>query len=68
MKILKQELPLQDTSITWVDLDKFIREFTQSTGNKGIEQEAHILQAALDFKEIKLRECMVPRTEIIAVE
>lgn len=68
VKILKQELPLQDTSITWVDLDKFIREFTQSTGNKGIDQEAHILQAALDFKEIKLRECMVPRTEIIAVE
>ncbi len=68
VKILKQELPSQDTSITWVDLDKFIREFTQSTGNKHIEQEAHILQAALDFKETKLRECMVPRTELVAVE
>lgn len=52
-----------------VDLDHFIRSATDE--NKEIEQlenEVQIFQNALDFDKIRVRECMVPRTEIVAIE
>lgn len=51
------------------DLDHYIREFSRG-GKEIIEaaQEIQMLQNAIDFRMIKLRECMVPRTEITAIE
>lgn len=52
-----------------VDLDMYIRELT--TRNDQVEEmdtEIQIFQNALDFKEVKLRECMIPRNEIVAIE
>jgi len=52
-----------------VDLDHFVnlskqREESEEPGHHNIR----IFQNALDFSNVKLRECMVPRTEIEAVE
>ena len=33
-----------------------------------VDSEIQIFQNALDFSEVKVREAMVPRTEIIATE
>jgi putative hemolysin len=44
-----------------VDLDLYIRELT-SRNNQTEEMDA------LDFKEVKVRECMIPRKEIISIE
>lgn len=52
-----------------VDLDHFVNISNQS--NKETEPHHHnirIFQNALDFSNVKLRECMVPRTEIEAVD
>lgn len=52
-----------------VDLDHFVNISKQSREES--EPDHHnirIFQNALDFSNIKLRECMVPRTEIEAVE
>jgi CBS domain containing-hemolysin-like protein len=52
-----------------VDLDHFVNLSKQSEEES--EPDHHnirIFQNALDFSNVKLRECMVPRTEIEAVE
>ncbi len=52
-----------------VDLDNYINERIQK--KNGVEEEEYelkIFQNALDFSNVKLRECIVPRTEITAVE
>jgi CBS domain containing-hemolysin-like protein len=52
-----------------VDLDHFVNISNQS--NEDSENDHHnirIFQNALDFSRVKLRECMIPRTEIEAIE
>jgi len=65
-KVRKAE---EDIVFSKIDLDHFIslsREREHAS-----EPERHsikIFRNALDFSNVKLRECMVPRTEIVAVE
>jgi len=52
-----------------VDLDNLVQKSQfESNDDKEIKQNIQIFQNALDFSEVKLRECMVPRTEIVALE
>lgn len=52
-----------------VDLDHFIRSATEENQEKEqLDSEVQIFQNALDFDKLRVRECMVPRTEIVAVE
>lgn len=52
-----------------VDLNDFIAEGQdENQENNEIENEIRLFQNALDFSKVKLRECMVPRTEIEALE
>jgi CBS domain containing-hemolysin-like protein len=52
-----------------VDLDHFVNLGQQTTEKtEPYHHNIRIFQNALDFSHVKLRECMVPRTEIDAVE
>jgi len=57
-----------DIAFTKVDLDYFIQSSIESKNEEEITTEVKIFQNALDFSSIKIRDCIVPRTEIIAVE
>ena len=51
-----------------IDLEHYIREGTEnSSEQEEVEHEVQIFQNALDFSKVKARECMIPRTEIIAM-
>lgn len=63
-----QQIKPQTQEFSWIDLDHFIKEYTKPVEDNEVKQEVKMLQAALDFREIRLRECMIPRTEIVAVE
>ena len=59
----------EDKEFTKVDLDYLVQSSIDHADNDDeIEDEVKIFQNALDFSETKIRDCMVPRTEIDAVE
>ena len=51
-----------------IDLEEYLKLNLNENAEKNIDVEVQILQNALDFSNIKLRESMLPRTDIIAVE
>jgi CBS domain containing-hemolysin-like protein len=52
-----------------IDLDNLVNESnTEHDEQDEPEQEIKLFQNALDFSNVKLRDCMVPRTEIIAFD
>jgi CBS domain containing-hemolysin-like protein len=54
---------------TKVDLDYLVQtSIDNATSEDDIEEEVKIFQNALDFSETRVRDCMIPRTEIDAVE
>jgi len=63
------EKPNENLVFSKVDLDHFVNIAQQ---NKEVSEPDHrnmkIFQNALDFSNVKLRECMVPRTEIKALD
>lgn len=51
-----------------IDLDMYIREITtRNSQAEEIDTEIRIFQNALDFKEVKVRESMIPRNEIVSI-
>ena len=58
-----------DHEFTKVDLDYLVQTSIDNARNEDeIEEEVKIFQNALDFSDTKVRDCMVPRTEIDAIE
>ncbi|MBP1530612.1 MAG: HlyC/CorC family transporter [Bacteroidaceae bacterium] len=57
-----------DKTFTKVDLDDLIQHNIDSIGDESeINEEVKIFQNALDFSSTKIRDCIVPRTEVDAV-
>lgn len=52
-----------------VDLDYFIQQTIEDAPQKSdMDTEVKIFQNALDFSSVRLRDCIVPRTEIVACD
>lgn len=59
----------QAKAFTKVDLDYFIQTSIENAEvPEEVNTEVKIFQNALDFSNIKIRDCIVPRTEVVAVE
>ncbi|GET20944.1 hemolysin [Prolixibacter denitrificans] len=71
-KVFKTEIVQEQEQLVFgrVDLNKFIGESEASAGevSETVENEIKLFKNALDFSKVKLRECLVPRPEIEAVE
>ncbi|MCD4746264.1 MAG: hemolysin family protein [Bacteroidales bacterium] len=68
-KIFRIKFTKEKFDFSHVDLDNYVKEF-HSVDYKvnEVKQEIQMFQNAIDFRNIKLRECMIPRTEIAALE
>lgn len=64
---VKMEESNNDGTFTKVDLDDLVQSSIDNTPQGGeVDDEMKIFQNALDFPDLKVRDCMVPRTEINA--
>jgi len=67
-----QKLKMADNLVfSRVDLDQFVKEPENSgptQANTGIDNEVKLFRNALDFSKVKLRDIMVPRTEMVALD
>ena len=67
--VFKTEGDQIQLAFTKVELGNYISEQMESVeAHDEVDTEIQIFQNALEFSEVKAREVMVPRTEIIAVE
>tara|TARA_B100000902_G_C27313943_1_gene920106 strand:- start:2149 stop:3351 length:1203 start_codon:yes stop_codon:yes gene_type:complete len=59
----------EDLVFNRVDLDEYLDEHNKIAKKSidGVDPEIEILQNALDFSTIKVRDCMIPRTKIIGI-
>ena len=68
-RFLNTETDQVQLSFSKIELGNYIEEQLESTQDKeNLDSEIQIFQNALDFSEVKTREAMVPRAEVIAVE
>lgn len=52
-----------------IDLNYFIKEsIDDALDNSEMDTEVKIFQKALDFSNVRIRDCMVPRTDLVAIE
>jgi CBS domain containing-hemolysin-like protein len=69
LRIFKINVEKSNTAFSKVDLDYFVRDVNERMETEfELNNEIQILQNALDFSNVKARDCMVPRTEIVAME
>lgn len=67
--ILRVDIPHEEYKLNTVDLNDYIKEYANpDEDNEDIQQGIELFQNAIDFHNVKLRECMVPRTEIQAID
>jgi CBS domain containing-hemolysin-like protein len=71
LRIVGVKLPKEndDKEFTKVDLDFLVQSSIDNAKDEDeIEEEVKIFHNALDFADTKVRDCMVPRTEIDAID
>ena len=66
---LKVNQKESDKAFSKVDLDYFIQSSIENSKDESsVTDEVKIFQNALDFSSVKVRDCMIPRTEIEAID
>lgn len=68
-KVFRISLSNQSYQFSAIDLEEYVNEYlTGEAKQEDLDQEIQMIQNAIEFKNIKLRDCLVPRTEIKAIE
>ncbi|GAB3650455.1 hemolysin family protein [Echinicola sediminis] len=67
-KILKLDYSEDKPVFKITDLNSFIQNNLETEGDEGMDIDTKIFDNAVEFKKVKARDCMVPRTDIVAVD
>jgi len=64
---LSVDVSIDKYTFSAIDLNEYVRELhKEKKEDEPFVQEIQMMQNAIEFKNIKLRDCMIPRTEIVA--
>lgn len=67
-KIAGVKVSERDIEFSSVDLEKFIKDHSQSDSEEEEEVDTELFENALFLKKLRVRDCMVPRREITAID
>ena len=68
-RVLRQNVDSEEYKFSTVDLNDFIAEYADPTeADEDMQQEIQLFQNVMEFRSVKLRECMGPRNEIESVK
>jgi CBS domain containing-hemolysin-like protein len=68
-RLMNVKFTRQEQVFTYVDLDSYIQELAKNEEQiEDVQQEIQMFRNMKDFRKVKLRETMVPRNEIVAVD
>jgi CBS domain containing-hemolysin-like protein len=68
-KVFRISLPRESYQFSAIDLEEYVKEYVGGEEQQEeLEQEIQMIQNPIEFKNIKLRDCLVPRTEVKAIE
>ncbi|GAB1308919.1 hemolysin family protein [Urechidicola sp. KH5] len=59
---------IEQTEFSKAELESYISEQLEKSEDTEVDSEIQIFQNALEFNDVKAREVMIPRTEILAVD
>lgn len=66
---LKTDKTDSDKAFSKVDLDRFVQKsLEEAADDDEVDTEVQIFQNALDFSKVKIRDCIVPRPEVVSVD
>jgi putative hemolysin len=69
LRLLKTERSRTEKVFSKVDLEHYVQDLSSRIKEEEeLGNEMEILQNALDFSNIKARDCMIPRTDIVALD
>jgi CBS domain containing-hemolysin-like protein len=68
VKVLRLEYSEDKPVFGLTDLNNYLRRLMENMENPQVEVDTKIFNNALEFKTVRVRECMIPRTEIVAVD
>lgn len=69
LKIFRIDTKNGKTAFSKVDLNDYVRDLNERMDDESeLDNEMQILQNALGFSQVKARDCMIPRTDIVALE
>lgn len=67
-KIFRIDFNKEEKIFTPIDLDAYIKELSaDESKHEEVQQEIQMFQNVIDFRKVRIRECMVPRNEMIAI-
>lgn len=66
--VFRQHVSEEDHKLNMIDLNDYLKEYSNpKEENEDVQQGIELFQNAIEFPTVKLRECMVPRTDIESV-
>lgn len=69
LRLLKTNGDTTEKVFSKIDLEHYVQDLSgRIKEEEDFGNEMQILQNALDFSSLKARDCMIPRTEIVAIE
>ncbi|MDF1676096.1 MAG: hemolysin family protein [Vicingaceae bacterium] len=69
LKFFRVDTSESDMAFTKIDLEHFMTNIQQKKEEgEDVDNEIQIFKNALDFSSVKARDCMVPRTDLVAMD